>query len=329
MNFRNLFLPLGLLLAVMLGVTVPGPGSLANSWTLAGWRLSHLAIVIIFILSGWNLAVREIRPGRELVGALLAALLVNLVGGPLIAALLLQFIPNGNGLALGLAVIACVPTTISSGIVITRMAGGNFAWALVMTMLLTLVGTLLLPFTLPLFLATTARLELDSLSLLATLSAIVIAPLSAGILLRRTGLRLPNPVTDYLPTSCVLVVVWTAVSQYAGAVRSMDLLQLLLYTTTAAAFHGLLLGLSWIAGRVLGLPWRDRLALLVVAAQKTLPLAVTALIAVERIHPNPGAVAVATVFCVLHQQIQIVFDAGLAQWLATRWSQMEDGSVEG
>ncbi|KAL6125523.1 hypothetical protein ACLB2K_073580 [Fragaria x ananassa] len=53
----------------------------------------------------------------------------------------------------GLAIFCCMPTTLSSGVALTQLAGANTALALAMTVISNLLGILIVPFSISKFIA--------------------------------------------------------------------------------------------------------------------------------------------------------------------------------
>lgn len=312
-----MLLPVSLVLTIVLAASFPQPGRFLESLSLGGWQLRHAAILIVFLLSGLRLAWSDLGLSRGCLVFLCCGVAINLGLGPLLAVGIVESFSLPEGMRLGMLVVGCVPTTLSSGVVIVRNAGGNVAWALLLTVLLTAGGTLLMPFLLALCLGAATELEMDLAKLLLMLATLVLAPLFSGMLWRHYRGEPRLPLKDHLPSFCVIIIVWLTVSVEAERVRSMGggltPASLLLQGSAALGFHALLLAAAWGTSRLLRWDWRTAIALQVIASQKTLPLAVTALVALSASGVPDAVIGAATIYCVLSNMLIIVGDSIYAQ----------------
>ncbi len=81
-------------------------------------------IVLIFFFSGLILNARQIRSGVMDIKGIIAALIIIFLVAPVIGALF-GAIPIDTGVVIGIFLVAVMPTTLSSGVVMTGAAGGN------------------------------------------------------------------------------------------------------------------------------------------------------------------------------------------------------------
>ncbi len=181
---RASFLPAGLILAIVAGVLLPTPDVRFSKICLAGLDLQQLLVICIFLVSGYKLTRGNLRLGRQFLLALGFAVGVNLFLGPATAVGVAKLFRSGEGVYIGLVAMACVPTTLSSCIVITRNAGGNALWALMLTVLLTFIGVLVIPFTLGVCLDVGVAVRLPVWPLMLKMGKLVLLPILAG-----SGLR--------------------------------------------------------------------------------------------------------------------------------------------
>jgi predicted Na+-dependent transporter len=320
LSFKSLFLPVGLVLSIILGTLIPEVGTRVGDASLGGWSLKDAALVVVFLVTGLGLSLREFHPSGALLRAIIACLAINLVMGPVLGLLAVWALPLSRGAVVGLLTMLCVPVTLSSATVIVRNAGGNTAWSVLMTLALTMFGTLVLPISLGLTLGAAGDVKLDMMSLLTSLAILVGAPLAVGMFIRsRTG-ALKSLWLDYAPSSCVLLVVFLSVCANVTAIRSLSLGGLAVYTAVSVGIHLALLLAGAVAGKRMRFAWRERLALALACSQKTLPLALTALVAMEASLNGSGEMGLAVVVCVIFHLQQILVDSALAPWLAKRWS---------
>lgn len=106
-------------------------------------------IVLIFLFSGFSLRPEQLQEGvMDVQGILLTCCLIFLAAPVLAAAFSLA--PLESGLLIGLFLVAIMPSTLSSGVVMTAAAGGKAGHALVTTIFANIVSVFTIPFALSL-----------------------------------------------------------------------------------------------------------------------------------------------------------------------------------
>ncbi|KAJ0704835.1 putative sodium bile acid cotransporter, sodium/solute symporter superfamily [Helianthus annuus] len=137
----NNFLPLALVGGVALGLANPVPGCIAHRY-----QLSKVSAFGIFIISGLTLRSEDISAAAETWPVGLFGLVSILLLTPNLSRIILQLHLQPQEFVTGLALFSCMPTTLSSGVALTRLAGGNAALALAMTVTSSLLAIIILPF---------------------------------------------------------------------------------------------------------------------------------------------------------------------------------------
>lgn len=299
---NSYFLPVGLLLAFLVAWLVPGPGAILQELGLIPWM-----VVTIFLINGYQTNLKQLPHGREIISASIIAILISLLISPLIGLAVISLIAFPAGAAMGLIVMATVPSTLSSGIVLTQIAGGNAAKALFLTILLNLIGVFTIPFMLQLTLDSVGIISISPLPLLKQLILIILIPFIVGMLLKSVA-RIPSRhwLLRYFPSSCVIATVWMSVSSSVDTLKELDLQLLLLIVIGAVAVHGTLLLLCWFS-KYLYRPERSSWpALLFTASQKTLPVAVGVLASLNQ------PIGMAVVVCIIFHFLQLFIDSIIA-----------------
>lgn len=301
------FLPVGLLLAFLFAWLAPGPGAWLQQQGLIPWM-----VVTIFLVNGFQTVLGELPRGRRILVASLVAVVISLLLSPLIGLALVAALAPPAAVAVGWVVMAAVPPTLSSGIVMTRIAGGNVAKALYLTILLNLLGVFTIPFMLQMTLGGVGILSVSPWPLLQQLVLVVLLPFLLGMLLKRSGrIGPPGWLLKYLPSSCVIATVWMSASTSSDTLKGLEPGLLLLMVIGALGVHGLLLLLCWLA-RFVYRPSRDEwLALLFPVAQKTLPVALGVLAAMGEL------AGLAMVACIVFHFLQLFIDSMIASRLAS------------
>jgi len=316
---KRYFLPVGLLLAMAIGLLVPSPGVALSGIAIGPITAKTLCILGIFLIMGYQLDPKTLILSRRFFAACSAAFVINLLLAPALAVLLVFLIEQASGqtldsgLTTGLYIAACVPCTLSSAAVITRVAGGNEAWSLSLIVLLNVLGVFVLPFTLDLCL-TSSGIPLDQFAMLLKILLQVITPLLVGQLIRyATGPR-KFKLFEYLPSTFVVMIVWMAVSQQQTLLRTLTLPMLLGMAILSFVLHGLLLLLAWGVSRYpLRLDRPELSAILFTSSQKTLPIALTIIMLLDETAPDLASrLGVATVVCIVFHFVQLNVDSLIA-----------------
>ncbi|PPS18294.1 hypothetical protein GOBAR_AA02285 [Gossypium barbadense] len=314
MNFAsNNFLPLALTSGVAFGLVNPTLGCLADKC-----NLSKFSTFGIFVVSGLTLR-------SDAIGAAVKAWPVGLFGlcsilffTPYFSRIILLIPLQPQEFVTGLAIFSCMPTTLSSAVALTQLAGGNSALALAMTVLSNLLGILIIPFSISKFIAVGVGVYVPTAQLLKSLVLTLLVPLILGkvILLGKKKLLLINAVF-------LSLVPWMQVS------RSRSLLMMVKPAAFIVAIGmGMLLHLGLLAFNALAIRSLSAIsgghksifskkenaqAALLVASQKTLPVMVAV---VQQLGSAFGESGLLVLPCVAAHLIQIVLDSFLANfWL--------------
>ncbi|WP_164101698.1 bile acid:sodium symporter family protein [Candidatus Laterigemmans baculatus] len=262
-----------LLLAISLAVGFLGPSAIADLGDLPGLRPSLVAGVLF--LMGLGLGAPAVLESIRYPAAGLLALGINIVGVPLLAALVAPLLPIDLGG--GLIVAAAVPCTLASASVWTRKGGGNDAISMLVTVVTNLLCFLIAPLTLVLLLGRSVPLSFADQA--AKLALLVVAPLVAAQVLRQLPAvaawvsRSKMRISIAAQAGILLMVLFGA----AETVRRMGEGGTTTSTLWIVAVGALVIGVhasalfgGWWASGGLGLPARDRMAVAIAGSQKTL-----------------------------------------------------------
>jgi sodium/bile acid cotransporter 7 len=266
-------------------------------------------IVLIFFFSGMVLNARQIRDGLMDIKGILTALAIIFIASPILA-MLLGRVPVETGIAIGIFLVAVMPTTLSSGVVMTGASGGNMAHALVITIL----ANGLAVFTIPVILSFLLTLiggatvvTINKLAIMIKIGALVLLPLGVGLLIKLYATSLVERFTSTLQifNQClVLGIVWMATSLARDTIITSDgrigIILLLVFF-----FHGTLLAVAGILIAFLKINKGKRESVVFMGCQKTLPLSVVLQVS---LFPQYG---LALVVCVLHHIVYLLMDGYL------------------
>lgn len=296
-------------------VMIDGTGTLSRAGILLKENSgASVMIFAIFLLSGMIIEYDQIKAGIRDVKATSAALIVIVLISPLAAAGL-ALIPMETGVALGLFLVAVMPTTLSSGVVMTGQAGGNMAHALFVTILSNSIAVGAIPFILPLlllFLDLDTSLYIDRAAIFIKLLLLVFMPLTIGMFLKKAVLDVSpqrKKTFSNINQCIILCIVYMSLSGAREVLikRGADVFIIL---PLVVGFHLILLGIASGISRVLGIGKGRREAVIFMGSQKTLPLAVMLQITC---FPQYGS---ALMVCVIHHITHLMIDGFWAARMA-------------
>lgn len=292
-------------------ITVADPTETVSG--MGRWLKVHggpdVVIVLIFFFSGLVLNAAQIKAGLMDIKGILVAQVIIFIIAPVVAACF-SAAPLETGIKIGIFLVAVMPSTLSSGVVMTGAAGGNMAHALVITILANGVAVFTIPVVLALLLnlaGGTAVIHLDKTAIMIKLGFLVLLPLGCGLTIKyyiksltnRRGKKLQN-----LNQCLVLGIVWMAMSQARPVIitggHMIGVIFLLVF-----GFHGLLLAAAGIFTQISKLGRGRRESVIFMGSQKTLPLSIILQVS---LFPQYG---LALVVCVLHHMVHLIMDGYL------------------
>lgn len=299
-------------LVLVFFLTAGDPGRMMSPAGL--WLKSHggpsAVIFTIFLLSGLLLEPDQMRAGLNDVKGTGIALIVIFLAAPLLA-VIPALMPLDDGVKIGIFLVAVMPTTLSSGVVMTGIAGGNIAHALVITVVSNTLAIVTIPYalrTLLTLMGFSTSVVMDPAGMMIKLGILVLVPLGVGIGVkwwkgdRIAALIRPVPLINQV---LILVIVWMSLTAVRSAVIG-DWRLVVRLCLGAALYHGALLGIAAALSRMGGLARGRWESVVFMGAQKTLTLSI---ILQMSLFPEYG---VALAFSVLHHIIHMLMDGYLA-----------------
>ncbi|XVF41321.1 hypothetical protein PTKIN_Ptkin01aG0271200 [Pterospermum kingtungense] len=318
------FLPLALIGGVAFGLANPTLGCLADKY-----YLSKFSTFGIFIISGLTLRSDAIGAAAKAWPVGLFGLCSILLFTPYFSRLILQIPLQPQEFVTGLAIFSCMPTTLSSGVALTQLAGGNAALALAMTVISNMLGILIIPFSISKFIADGVGVSVPTAQLLKSLILTLLVPLIIGKVLRESLRELADfidknrKLASKISAVFLSLVPWMQVSRsrslllmvkpaaFVVAIAMGTLLHLILLAFNALALRSLSTGSG--GSKSIFAEKENALAALLVASQKTLPVMVAV---VEQLGGAFGESGLLVLPCVAAHIIQIILDSFLVNiWL--------------
>lgn len=283
---------------------------------LGKWLKHHkgpdTAIVLIFLFSGMLLDTGQIKQGFSNIKGLLIALFLILIVSPVVGAAW-GFLPLPTGVIIGMFLVASMPTTLSSGVVMTGASGGNMAHALMITICANWLAVFTIPFSLSLLLkmmGNAVPIHIDRTAIMIKIGLFVLLPLITGILIRYFTKKALKPILFSLSIAnqfFILGIVWMALSESRQMILESQSV-ILPICISVIVFHTLLVAAGFLLTSLAGLKPGQRESVIFMGGQKTLPLSI---IIQVTLFPQFGA---ALVVCVLHHILHLLMDG----WLVGR-----------
>jgi sodium/bile acid cotransporter 7 len=272
-------------------------------------RGGDIVIFLIFLASGLVLKADQIKRGIQDLKGTALALMIMFIVSPLVAYGSTLF-PLDRGVRIGLFLVAVMPTTLSSGVVMTLAAGGNMAHALWITLLANGLSVLTVPLSLGSLLGIEGvggPVPIEKGKMMVQIAFLVLVPLLVGLMAKPKSAALASSLQKGVPifNQClILTMVWMGLSEARATVLSGGA-QVFVILVIAFFFHGILLALGFLAIRLFHIPRGRMESILFMGGQKTLPLAVLLQV---KLFPQYG---LALAFCVFHHFIHLMMDGYL------------------
>jgi sodium/bile acid cotransporter 7 len=316
MKFKPDWFLLGMVLATALAWVFPEPGA------SGGWMQPELltkgGVALIFFLHGLTLSFAALRAGalNWRLHALIQActfLLFPLIGFVLMAALRGRVAPD---LILGLFYLCALPSTVSSSVAMTAVAGGNVAGAVFNATLSSLIGIVVTPLWMTWVMQTTG--EAPPLGpVIVDLLRWLVLPLVIGQSLRPwlgAWAQRHKPKISVVDRLTILLLVYTSFcdSVQQGVWSGRGAGQIVLITVVCGALFALVMGITALAARACGFSREDRIATIFCGSKKTLASGVPMAKLIFGAHPGIGLILLPIM---IYHPLQLIVCGVLAQ----RW----------
>jgi sodium/bile acid cotransporter 7 len=305
-------LPLGLLFFVMFGFLVPEPGI-----AIGKTPINTISICGIFLISGLNLQTDEVKKALKAYVAVGFGLVSILVITPLLSLAITEMDLGPREYAQGLALFAAMPTTVSSGVLMTTEAKGNVALALLFSVVTNLLGVLTIPFFLERILSSgEGAAALDPLSLLGKLAATILLPLVVGKILS-THPKVKSLVKKYkmtlkfISSGLLISVPWITMSQSSSRLKQTTAGSFFAVLGLGFALHVGMLIFNYACCRLLPMKLAERKAVVINASQKTVNTAMSVIQFLPESIADRGLLMLP---CIISHFVQTIMDAFICSY---------------
>ena len=267
-------------------------------------------ICLIFIISGLLIEIDQIKAGIKDVESTLLTLVVILVVAPL-AALLLCLFPLEPGVSIGLFIVAVMPTTLSSGIVMTGIAGGNMAHALFVTIVSNCIAIFSIPVVLSVLLSVLEQerqIVIDQGAILVKLILLVLLPLLVGMGVKAIWFQKDQLARFKLQVVNQYMIIGIVFISLGGSRQVLLEKGAAVFSIVAlvTAFHLILLGAGFLLVKIFKVNQGRYESIFFMGSQKTLALSVM----IQVTYFNEFGIAL--LVCVTHHIVHLMIDGYLS-----------------
>ena len=318
------FLPLMLIAATLIGALVPWPGVWLDTPRVdlgpdVGELgvVSSVAVFCIFFIQGMSLKTDEVVEAVGQRGAFAYGFLVILGLTSFAGLLVLHVQLEPRALITGLAIFTCMPTTVSSGVVLVKQAKGMWTLALLLTVVTNVLGIFTVPWSMQLVLhAGDGAVRLNPVPLLLKLILTILLPVLLGKVAKDYVSFVSAVALAYKPqlskaTTCLLALIpLMKVSTASESLRSISAASFVAIIALGLVLHLVFLAVNVAGVITFGFPLGVRKCLVIMCSQKTLPVCLSV---ISFLPPSFGEHGLMAIPCIIGHIVQIVVDAYLAQ----------------
>ena len=273
--------------------------------------------LVVFFISGYTLKLEELKTVLQYKVPIMYALLAINFITTLLGFGFVKFPLLINQFRIGITIFASVPTTLGVGVALTLQSKGDTVLALLLTVVSNLLGIVTIPVMLGGFFTNGGSIVIDQVTLAYKLSITVLVPISAGILSRYFISGSANFTKTYkielgLFSTCNLaILVWMSLSNARDSLFKQEYQQILLVIAISIAMHTFYLFFNgfMVSKYSLNVPLKQAIAVVIMASQKSSPVA---LAVISNLTSAPGDKGLYAVPCIVGQLIQIYMDSAVA-----------------
>jgi len=268
----------GTLVAAMI---VPSWGSALGS----GGYLASFLIMLMYLSMGMGVPFRTLLSGMKEIKLHLYTQSAIFLISPMLALLFFSAISGwtGKDQALGILFVGCLPTTLTSCVMLTQKLKGNHVGAMYNSILSQILGIILSPLLLAVLLSTQVRYGVDLAKVFLDLSIKIIIPLSAGQMtllafpgfVRKLG-KIPSKVSFYSIFVILFMNIGEAITR-GNFYRNLTSLSIPIIA--AGMLSSSLVLVLWLGTRLCRFPLADSISASITGSHKTLGMGIPLVIA--------------------------------------------------
>ncbi|GLC37781.1 hypothetical protein PLESTM_000647600 [Pleodorina starrii] len=318
------YLPIAFAVALTFALAYPVPGRFLVNIVVAGnvHIIQEVNMAIVFFISGLVLNTSELKTAmrRESWPSVAFGFVMILLVTPALGFAMREIPLTPPAFSVGLTLFCLVPTTLGIGVALVRSCAGNEAIALLLTVATNMVGVLTMPLYLKLlfldFDAGGLHLNVNIPDLLLKLTLTILVPSAARELFRPVEVfaRAHRTPLSLLSTTNLACIVWQTLSGARDLLFQQRASMIVAVIALGASVHLFYLAINHAAVKFLFRPpIKEHVAVVIMASQKSAPVAVTVISYITSIPAQQGLLAIPSV---VGQLSQIFIGAALAKHVA-------------
>eukprot|EP01084_Bolivina_argentea_P306920 530435_1 len=346
------YLLIGLIFVLILGSTVPTIGHKQgplHTQITSGW----VAVGMIFFVTGLGVKTSEIKKATLFCQLNIFVHFFIYIYHPCIGIALRSILKATTEISPyildGLLITLCLPTTISSAVVLTVNSSGNEAAAVVNTTVANLLGIILTPGLILLFLGNHGNVDIGTV--FYKLALRVILPFSIGQIIRKIGgnkaqnfIQKSKAILKKISETLLLFIIFCAISEAFYTGLAADYMDIIIVFVIILFIHVLTLMIVWYLSGIRGPPDTitetrkccskhnclkfniyDRIAILFCGSQKTAAFGIPI---VSSLFESNQYLGIYLVPLLVYHPLQLIIDSLIVQPLALKVSRYEKDEDE-
>ena len=314
------FLPLGFLFATVFAFSYPSLGRRATAIKLNQVGLIQaLNSFLVFLISGVTLNISEAGRSLRRWHVLLIRNCMILFLTPILALVAIRLPLYPHEFAVGLAIFCTVPTTLGVGVALTTSCEGDQSVALLLTIMSNCLGIMTVPLAIQYFISTSSSISFNYGDVFTKLCITVLFPSLLGIALRArfksvaSFAKVHKVALSMFSTSNLVCIIWQTLSSASNILLQQPIQRIVIVAIASSLQHVFFLGVMYIITlRSCQLKATERVALIIMCAQKSAPVAVTVISYITSSSAQQGLLSVPAL---LGQLAQIFIGSFLVRYL--------------
>ncbi len=282
---KNLLI-MGIFLALILSIRVPGPGIALDKLNLTG-----LLVALIFVSQGTELDLKHLIHSMGFLRVIVWAVFLSLILFPFVAWVAAKVFAMPEAIMVGFILVCAAPCTLAAGPTVAARAGGDELTAIILIVFLNFLGLFTFPENLKFWLGATTHV--DDVDLILKLVSYLFVPIIIGQVLRVSSPKLikkGKTLFRYLPVVCLSLIVYASCSAEWVLMRELKLSEVLYILIPCLCAHYFIFGLSFFGGKyILKISDRVNRATTIICSEKPLTLSV-AIWSMAFAHTYPKAI---------------------------------------
>lgn len=319
--FFSQFLLFCFIVAIIWGLVWSYPGKKVAQPMIGDNRIvQSINVMLVFVISGMSLQTSDLKSAFANWAAIVYGVIAILAITPCFGFIIIHIPYSVAEFTIGYTIFTCVPTTVNTGILLTALAKGNAAVALLLSAGTNILGAFTTPLFLKAIMSSAKDVEIDSVAIILSLLVTVFAPLLVGYSIRTFIKGVPawiaanKRLLSMFSAINLAMVVWQTISRSASQIKALSGVSIVLVIISGILIHLFYLLFNFTVMRYIIreklIPNYEFKPVLLCASQKALPVCVTIIAYLDP--AEVGDLGLITVPCVLSHSLQLICDSYIA-----------------